>query len=184
MIFSDIVNGVANNNNPNSGLSSTHKNDSNSAATLDINDFLKLLVAQMQYQDPMQPKDNTESIAQMAVFTQVEATNQMNNRVEQQMASSLVGKAVIMATNNNATGMVAGKVEYWEVIDGKVYLGIGGKLYDIKDLDTVMDDKFFDQITKPSEDDKVDGNGDKVDGKDDKTENSDTDIKDEVSQDE
>lgn len=145
MIFSDVINGQVSNTNSNSNLSSTTKKASDTS-TLDVNDFLSLLVAQMQYQDPLQPTDNTQYIAQMATFTQVEATTQMGKRVEEQTASSLVGKTVIMSTDLNSSGMVAGKVDYWEKIDGTVYLGIGGKLYDISDLDSVIDDEFFDKL--------------------------------------
>lgn len=145
MIFSDIVNGVASSEGTNSKLNSTKKAENTS--TLDVNDFLQLLVAQMQYQDPLEPTDNTQYISQMATFTQVEATTDMGNRVEQQMATSLVGQSVIMASNKSSTGIVAGVVDYWELIDGTVYLGIGGELYDIADLDTVIDEKYFDKIT-------------------------------------
>lgn len=147
MIWSDVINGVADNTANNSNLSSVkNKNSDTSAATLDVNDFLHLLVAQMQYQDPLEPKDNTEYIAQMATFTQVEATTQMNKSAEKQMASELVGKTVIMATDRNSEGMIAGEVDYWEVIDGTIYLGIDGTLYDIADLDTVMDDAYYDNL--------------------------------------
>ena len=149
MIMSDIVNGTATNESSNASISSVKKNnEAKSASTLDVNDFLQLLVAQMQYQDPLQPTDNTQYIAEMATFTQVEATAQMNNSVEQQMASSLVGKSVIMATDMTSDGFISGKVDYWETIDGVVYLGINNKLYDIADLDTVMDQDYYDKFMK------------------------------------
>lgn len=149
MIMSDIVNGVVTNESSNASISSVKKNnEAKDASTLDVNDFLQLLVAQMQYQDPLQPTDNTQYIAQMATFTQVEATAQMNNSVEQQMASELVGKSVIMATDMTSDGFVSGKVDYWETIDGVVYLGINNKLYDIADLDTVMDQDYYDKFIK------------------------------------
>ncbi len=149
MIMSDIVNGVVTNESSNASISSVKKNnEAKDASTLDVNDFLQLLVAQMQYQDPLEPTDNTQYIAQMATFTQVEATAQMNNSVEQQMASELVGKSVIMATDMTSDGFVSGKVDYWETIDGVVYLGINNKLYDIADLDTVMDQDYYDKFIK------------------------------------
>ena len=154
MVLNNIINGEYDN--TSGSISSTTKNEK-SNSSLDVNDFLQLLVAQMQYQDPLEPTDNTQYITQMATFTQVEATTEMVNKVEQQMASSLVGKAVIMKTNYNATGMIAGKVNYWEVIDGKVYLGIDGKLYDLEDLDTVLDDEYYDKLVNPDGDDVTDG---------------------------
>ncbi len=44
--------------------------------------FLKLLITQLQHQDPTQPKDDTEFIAQMATFSQLEQLTQMNKTLE------------------------------------------------------------------------------------------------------
>lgn len=108
----------------NSNLSSTGKNKSTTnKTTLDVEQFLQLMVAEMQNQDPLEPTDNTL----------------------QDMASNLVGKQVIMTTTQNSNGYIGGTVDYWETINGTVYLGIGGKLYDIADLDTVMDKDYFDK---------------------------------------
>lgn len=161
MVTSNVINGLIDNSKNNGNISSTTKNDK-SNSSLDVNDFLQLLVAQMQYQDPLEPTDNTQYIAQMATFTQVEATTEMGNKVEQQMASSLVGKSVIMKTNESSSGMIAGKVNYWENIDGKIYLGINGKLYDIADVDTVLDNDYYDKLVNgdtSKKDDTTSGSG-------------------------
>lgn len=147
MVYQNIINGKFDTENNNSGISSTKK-DEKGKNTLDINDFLALMVAQMQYQDPLEPTDNTQYIAQMATFSQVEATKSMLNKTEQQMASELIGKTVIMKTDDNKENMISGKVDYWENIEGKIYLGINKKLYDIADLDTVLDTEYFDSISK------------------------------------
>ena len=130
----------------NTNISSTGKNNSSgNKTTLDVNEFLKLMVAEMQNQDPLEPTDNSDYMAQLATFTQVEATKEMNTNTLQGMASDLVGKQVIMTTNQNSDGFIGGTVDYWESINGTVYLGIGGKLYDIADLDTVMDKSYYDK---------------------------------------
>ncbi|MBQ8032311.1 MAG: hypothetical protein IJ260_12435 [Butyrivibrio sp.] len=41
--------------------------------------FMQILVAQMKYQDPMEPTSNTEYISQYATFTQVEQLSNMAN---------------------------------------------------------------------------------------------------------
>jgi len=63
--------------------------------------FLKLLVAQLKYQDPTNPSDGAEFLAQTAQFTQVEKLNELaeaqQNLVSAQLmlsASSLVGRSV------------------------------------------------------------------------------------------
>jgi flagellar basal-body rod modification protein FlgD len=69
--------------------------------TLDKDSFLKLLVAQLKYQDPSKPMDSSAFMAQTAQFTQVEklqelATNQQNVLDAQLMvgASNMIGRQV------------------------------------------------------------------------------------------
>ena len=166
MIWSNVTttNGTTSSTTESTTISSksTKEKDAKESSTLDVNDFLSLLVTEMQYQDPLEPTDNSQYIAQMATFTQVEATTEMGNKVEQQMASSLVGKSVIMKTNESSSGMIAGKVNYWENIDGKIYLGINGKLYDIADVDTVLDNDYYDKLVNgdtSKKDDTASGSG-------------------------
>ena len=47
------------------------------------NMFLKLLVKQLQYQDPLNPMENTEFTAQLAQFSQLEKLTTMSNNIEQ-----------------------------------------------------------------------------------------------------
>ena len=124
---------------------STSKTTSNSA--LDKDAFLQLLVAEMKYQDPLEPNTNTDYVAQLATFSQVEEMQNMQNSMQQEQASDLVGRVVIMKTENTSgeTGYVAGTVDYWEVIKGKIYLGINGNLYDIDDIDTVMSKEYYEK---------------------------------------
>lgn len=124
-------------------LSSKNGNNAKNNTTLQMEDFLSLLVAEMQNQDPLEPTSNSEYMGQMATFSQVEATDEMNENILEQKAANLVGKAVIMTTDLNKDGYVGGVVDYWEKIKGTIYLGIGDKLYDIADLDTVMDDEYY-----------------------------------------
>ena len=55
MVTSNVINGLIDNSKNNGNISSTTKNDK-SNSSLDVNDFLQLLVAQMQYQDPIEEK--------------------------------------------------------------------------------------------------------------------------------
>ena len=72
---------------------------------LDKDAFLQLLVAQMKYQDPLEPTDNTEYISQLATFSQLEATQNLEDSLTQMQASSLVGKQVVLSVTSSATGM-------------------------------------------------------------------------------
>ena len=73
-----IENGKVKDNSAASSSSSTKKEEKKSG--LDKEAFLQLLVAQMQYQDPLEPMDNTEYVSQLATFSQLEAIQNMTDR--------------------------------------------------------------------------------------------------------
>ena len=68
---------------------------------MDKDTFLQLLVAQMKYQDPLEPTSNTEYISQYATFSQVEQMQNMAASMELSRASSLVGKLVTVETTDS-----------------------------------------------------------------------------------
>lgn len=103
--------------------------------------FLQLLVAQMQYQDPLEPTSNTEWVAQMATFSMVESLNNMQQAFDKQSANALVGKYVLI--NDGDNGFVRGKVDFITKEDGKTKLSVNDKLYDIDKLDTVADEEYY-----------------------------------------
>lgn len=75
-----------------------------SGGSLDKDAFLQLLVAQMKYQDPLEPTDNTEYISQLATFSQLERTQNMQASLQEMEANSLVGKQVVLRVTSSATG--------------------------------------------------------------------------------
>ena len=116
---------------------------------LDKDDFLNLLVAQMKYQDPLEPQSNTEYVSQLATFTQVEATENMANTAENVQANNLIGKTVIMRPTNSVTGEtsdVMGVVDYVMKEGSNVYLSVNGALYNLDDLYTVADTEYMNAV--------------------------------------
>lgn len=70
-------------------------------AAVSQNEFLKLLVTQLQYQDPFKPVDNKDFIVQMAQFSALAQTQQINENVAnvvgfqtQAQSIALLGKTV------------------------------------------------------------------------------------------
>ncbi len=114
---------------------------------LDKDAFLKLLVAEMQYQDPLEPTSNTEWVAQMASFSGVEEMQNVETLVNNMQASSLVGKYVILNTTEGGNSTyVSGVVDYVYYEDGEAFLSVNDKLYSIKDLDTVANEEYVDAV--------------------------------------
>jgi flagellar basal-body rod modification protein FlgD len=82
-------------------------------ATLNYESFLKLLVAQMQNQDPTDPVDATEQMSQLASFSNVEQAIKTNSHLESLIqetslaqATNLIGKTITSA-DEKTTGVVA-----------------------------------------------------------------------------
>lgn len=80
-----------------------------SNAGLGQEDFLKVLLTQFQFQDPLKPLDNQEFIAQIAQFTNLELTRQESDRIDSLLniqsatqAIGLIGKTVEVQTSNGS----------------------------------------------------------------------------------
>ena len=116
------------------------------SSSLNKDDFLQLLVAEMKYQDPLEPTSNTEYIAQYAQFSQVEMMQNMQDSNNLANATQLVGKYVTMnvTSASGATSQVSGRVEYVNSSGSDVYLFIDGVRYNYENLNTVWSDEYLD----------------------------------------
>ena len=130
--------------------SSLNKANATSNDSMDKEAFLQLLVAQMKYQDPLEPTSNTEYISQYAQFSQVEQMQNMSASMDLQRASSLVGQYVYVKTTSSTgvTNYVEGKVDYVVYENNKAYLAIDEQLYSLEDLDTVADETYLNAYNK------------------------------------
>jgi flagellar basal-body rod modification protein FlgD len=124
-----------------SALSSTKES---SSSDIDKEEFLNLLVAQMKYQDPLEPQSNTEYVTQLATFTQVESLENMSATMESMEADNLVGKTVVIrsSSTSGSTSDVSGVVDYVLKEGSNVYLSVNGGLYNLDDLYTVADTDY------------------------------------------
>ncbi|MCI9374557.1 MAG: flagellar hook capping protein [Lachnospiraceae bacterium] len=122
-------------------------------STVDKDQFLQLLVAQMKYQDPLEPTSNTEYISQYATFSELEQMQNMSASLELARASSLVGQTVLMKVTDSSGRQttVQGNVDYVYYENNKAFLSINGELYSMDDLDTVADPKYLSAYTKAAE---------------------------------
>jgi len=107
------------------------------------NMFLKLLVAEMRTQSPLEPVDNQSFMEQMAQFSSMEQTKQMNDGILQllsyqgllarmqglQQGASLLGKTVTYETGDGKEG--SGLVKGVRVEDGKTLLDLGDRTIEL-----------------------------------------------------
>ena len=133
-------------------VSSLDKNSKASNSSLDKDAFLQLLVAQMKYQDPLEPTSNTEYISQLATFSELEEMQNMTSGMNLQRASALVGQYVFMKVTDGSgnTTYPEGRVDYVVYENNKAYLSINETLYSMDDLDTIADSTYM-QASKIAE---------------------------------
>jgi flagellar basal-body rod modification protein FlgD len=81
--------------------------------SVDYESFLKLLIAQMKNQDPTAPMESTEYVAQIAAFSQVEQSVQINQKLDQMLQGSSLSQAasLIGHTVTSEDGKTSGVVK-------------------------------------------------------------------------
>ena len=97
-------------------------------SSLGKDDFLKILVSQLQNQDPMKPMEDQDFIAQMAQFSSLEQMQSLNEGFGLGQAFSLVGKTISAPYIDSAGDRktVYGVVTRALSRNGQAYLEVGG----------------------------------------------------------
>lgn len=79
------------------------------STNLGKDDFLKLLVTQLRHQNPLEPIDNKEYIAQLAQFSSLEQMQNLNMQLANLSAISTIGKkAVAVVEQREIEGTITG----------------------------------------------------------------------------
>jgi flagellar basal-body rod modification protein FlgD len=85
------------------------------ASNVSMQDFLNILLTQLSYQDPLKPMDNKEFMAQLAQFTTLGQTQELNGKIESLLSTQasmqsigLIGKTVSFTSEQGTlTGVVS-----------------------------------------------------------------------------
>lgn len=99
-------------------LATTVGDQSTASDTIDQAGYLKLLTAQIQYQDPFSPMDNTQMVAQMTSFSQLAGQNEANEKLQSiadslstarmSDAASWIGKTMLVESSQIAPDALGG----------------------------------------------------------------------------
>lgn len=109
---------------------------------LDKNAFLQLLVTQLKSQDPLQPVDNTQFIAQLAQFSALEQMTNVATEMEKvQQTSSMSAALQLLGTQVHAVDAngktIDGTVTGVQVVDGTPKLTVGDQTVDLFQIQAV-----------------------------------------------
>lgn len=127
------------------------KSDSTGTSSLGKDQFLKLLITQLQNQDPMQPMEDKEFIAQMAQFTSVEQLTNISSQLTAMseslsISSAMIGKEITWIsegktdpiTGEKPAGTVqSGIVDSIVIRDGKQYATVGKEEIALTDITSI-----------------------------------------------
>jgi len=119
------------------------------SALVGQDDFLRILLTQLRFQDPLKPVDNQEFVAQLAQFSALEINRQQNEKVETLLtinaanqAVALVGKSVEVRTVQGSSVSTVGTVTAVSFATGEPRLTVaavsGTTLTDVRLSDVVL----------------------------------------------
>ncbi len=113
---------------------SSNTNTSTTKTNTDLgkDDFLQLLVTQLQHQDPLAPMEDKEFISQMAQFTSLEQMKNMNNAVQITQATSYIGMKVTWA--DDAGVEQTGIVSSVRIVNGEPLVKVGEESLALKKI--------------------------------------------------
>jgi flagellar basal-body rod modification protein FlgD len=122
-----------------------HRPQATAKRELDRDAFLKILVTQLANQDPTQPMQDREFIAQMAQFSALEQMNQVASANLQvvKMTAMTLGAQLLgnVVSYKNADGeTVTGEVTAVKTVDGTVKVQVGEDLVDLNAIESVKAD--------------------------------------------
>ena len=130
------------------GTSSAHASSSTGdiLGNLELGDFLKLMITELQNQDPLNPMENNEILATISQIQEIGATTKLNETLDAVLfgqsitsASSLLGKEIRALDNDGER--VTGKVDKVTITDGDVQVHIGDQTVKLSNVTEIFPDE-------------------------------------------
>lgn len=104
--------------------------------------FLQMLAAQIRYQDPMAPMDNSTLVSQMAQLATMEALQNLSEQVTRfeqyqkvMLSATLIGKQVSVRDADGKS--IQGAVDGISFANGQVWVKLGDSNYPVESVETI-----------------------------------------------
>lgn len=110
---------------------------------LNLDEFLKVMITELQNQDPLNPMDNAQILQQISQMREIQATDQMRETLD----SVLLGQTLVSAStmiDRDITALavsgkeVAGRVESVTIEDGMPLLHIGAEKIQLSNIRSIQ----------------------------------------------
>lgn len=122
--------------------SSTSITGTRNTGELGKDQFMQLLVTQLKYQNPLDPMDDKEFVAQMAQFSSLEQMQNLNSNVSSMRAFTLMGKNISAQYTDDDSGEdveISGIVDKVKIESGNTYVEVDGKDVPIDKITNISD---------------------------------------------
>jgi flagellar basal-body rod modification protein FlgD len=110
---------------------------------VDLKEFINLLVAELQNQDPLNPMDNSEILQQVSQIQEIESNQRLTQTLESVLlgqnvatASNLLGRTIVALTEGNER--ITGQVDRVSIQDGIARIHIGEHTIGLKNLAEIL----------------------------------------------
>ena len=139
-----------------------------SGISVDTETFLKLLVAQMKYQDPLEPQSNTEFVTQLAQMTSLSEMQSVRAALHSTQAYDLIGRTIyaeVVDAKTGETHAFGGVVDAVVMRSGVPYLAVGNAAIALSDVKFVFNEiEETPDVTEPGEGETEDPDTPPVEG--------------------
>jgi flagellar basal-body rod modification protein FlgD len=129
--------------------------------------FLKLLVTQLQNQDPLEPMDNKDLILQLSQFSTLEQTQNLNKNFQSLLvtsnlgaANTMIGKDVDYYDADNGYQLSSGHVKGITLYEGEVFLDLDGKFIKMSNVAAIREHQPNSETEETEEDAGTEETGD------------------------
>ncbi len=127
---------------------------------LTMTDFIKMMVAELENQDPMNPMSNTEMLTQINQMRSITSSDKLSSTIEAlslgqslSTASSLIGQRVTGVDTSGDT--VSGKVDKVKIENGEAILYIGNARVKVGNI-TAINETTAESPTEPPTEEPTD----------------------------
>lgn len=113
-------------------------------AELGRQQFLELMVTQLQYQDPLEPVGQQEFLQQLAQFSVVEGVENLNTQFSQMLNLQMLTEGAsfvdqtVEYTSPATGGTETGEVTEARVVEGTLMLGVDGEMIPVNNVQALL----------------------------------------------
>jgi flagellar basal-body rod modification protein FlgD len=126
-----------------SGTQTEYTTKEKSLNNLDVSDFIKLLVAQLQQQDPLEPMKNAELMQQVSQIKSIQSTEQLTTTLDSvSLGQSLANAGSLLQRKieglTDVGDKVSGTVDKVTIESGEAVLHVGDQNVRLKNVSTIL----------------------------------------------